>query len=192
VPKSDDDKGSVLQPLGVTLLVLALLFGFAWLPRLFHGFEHAMVGKDAPDFEMPVLAQGAVMKTSASADAKRVALKDLRGKAVVLDFWATWCGPCQAELPVVDSVARRMADKDLVVLAVNTDDDIDNAQAWIATRKARMAFPVLFDEMNIAGKSYDVKNLPTLVVISRTGKVVGVRVGVTEASELERLVEKAL
>src|SRR5262249_16338645 len=122
-----------------------------------------------------------------------LALKDLRGKAVVMDFWATWCGPCQAELPVIDGVARRNADKDLVVLGINTDDELDKTQAWIQSRRNNaMAFPILYDATNIGGKVYEVKNLPTLVVVSKTGKIVGVRVGVTEASELERLVEKAL
>jgi cytochrome c biogenesis protein CcmG/thiol:disulfide interchange protein DsbE len=189
---AEEEKSSILQPLGVTLLVLALLLGFAWLPRLFRGFDHGMVDKPAPDFDLPVLSQGAVMKTSPQGDAKRFALKDLRGKAVVLDFWATWCGPCQAELPIIDGVARRMANKDVVIIGVNQDDQQEAADQWIADRRTPMAFPMIYDDTNVGSRMFDVHNLPTLVVVSKTGKIVGFRVGVTEAAELERLIEKAL
>jgi len=191
-------RGSILQPLLVTVLVLALLLGFAWLPRLFR--VATMVDKDAPNFSVPILAEGSAMKTGAphaEGTSPKVALQDFRGKAVVIDFWATWCGPCMMELPVVEGVARRMANKNVMVLAVNTDDAQESAEEWITARSRKgdrtpLAMPIAFDDTNAAGRAYDVHNLPTLVVVSKTGKIVAVRVGVTEASELERLIEKAL
>ena len=183
----EDGSGSILQPLGVTLLVLGLLLGFAWLPRIFKGYEPEIVGKDAPDLELPVAAQGGMIKTP---DEKTFSLKSMRGKAVVLDFWATWCGPCQQELPIVNNVAKRMQGKDVVIVGVNTSDDQDSLSMWLQQKS--LAFPIVFDGADLSGKVYNVRQLPTLVVISKTGKVVGARIGVTDASELEHLIEKAL
>lgn len=181
-----DDGSGMLYPIGVAVLVFALILGFAWLPRLFRAHEPESVGKPAPEFSLPVLSQGAVMKTP---DGKSLALADLRGKAVVLDFWASWCGPCNAEMPLIDSVARRFADKDVMVVGVNTSDEEENARAWLSKRA--LSFPTVFDGDNTSTK-FGVVNLPTLVVLSKTGKVTAVRVGVTDASELERLVDRAL
>lgn len=182
-----EEGGSILQPLGVTMLVLGLLLGFAWLPRIFKGYEPEIVGKNAPEMQLPVAAQGAMIKTP---DEKTFSLSALRGKAVVLDFWATWCGPCQQELPIVNNVAKRMQGKDVVIVGVNTSDDQDSLAMWLSQRS--LNFPIVFDGTDASGKSFGVKQLPTLVVISRTGKVVGARIGVTDASELEHLIEKAL
>ena len=185
-PRIGADDSSMLYPVGVAVLVFALILGFAWLPRLFRAHEPEVVGKDAPDFALPVLAQGGVMK---APNGPNLALKDLRGKAVVLDFWASWCGPCNAEMPVIDSVARRLASKDVMVVGVNTSDDEDNARAWLAKRS--LSFPMVYDAEGVSTK-FGVVNLPTLIVLSKSGKVSAVRVGVTDASELERLVDRAL
>ena len=184
----------MLQPLGVTLLVLLLLVGFAALPRLFHVVEPEIVGKDAPAFTVPMAAQGQVLK---APDEKQLVLADLKGKAVVLDFWATWCGPCQAELPILDGVARRMAGKDVIVVGVNTsEDDPDALGVWLLRHKGGVGFPIASDAMNLSATAspngFGVRQLPTLVVINKAGKIVGMRIGVTDASELERLIEKAL
>src|ERR1022692_2869530 len=98
--------------LGVLALVVGLLAGFALLPRVFH---HEL--GQAPDFALEVVANGA----SLAGDKSTVRLSELRGSAVLLDFWATWCGPCRAEAPIVDRVARRWHDKGVVVVGVNED-----------------------------------------------------------------------
>jgi thiol-disulfide isomerase/thioredoxin len=114
----------------------------------------------------------------------------LRGHPVVLDFWATWCGPCQAEAPIVNGIAQRFKDRGLVVIGVNTSD-AEGLAARFAIKKG-LTFPIVFDDGNAIANKYRVDNLPTLIVVSKEGKMVAVRHGVTSDAELERLVRQVL
>jgi cytochrome c biogenesis protein CcmG, thiol:disulfide interchange protein DsbE len=180
------DKSSA--PLGVIGLIIVLLAGFVLLPRLFGG--DSMSGKEAPDFTGSVVANEAALPAEAGAAPSTVKLSDLRGKAVVLDFWASWCGPCQAEAPIVNNLSQRWRDRGVVVIGVNTSDAAGNARAW--TRTMGLTFPIVHDDNETIAQAYGVHNLPTLIVVSRQGKIVAVRQGMTEASEIEKLLEKAL
>ena len=173
---------------GILLIAVAFLGGLALIPRIFagsalSGTQGPLVGKPAPAFSLPLVLNGAAGKTS-------VALADLKGSAVVLDFWATWCGPCRAEAPIVNAVADRWRDKGLAVIGINTSDQAGLAGPW--ARAHHLGYPIAFDEKNEAAADYGVSSMPTLVVISRTGEVIAVREGMTDAEELETLVKKAL
>jgi cytochrome c biogenesis protein CcmG/thiol:disulfide interchange protein DsbE len=173
--------------LGGLGLAIAVCAGFALLPRLFWPAGGPLVGHDAPDFTLPIVANSAAV----GLDRATLTLSDLRGKAVLLDFWATWCGPCRAQIPIVDQVARRWRHRGVVVLGVSTDsiDDGDLRQFALARG---VTYPILQDGVGLASRSYEVENLPTLVVVSPAGKVVAVRTGVTEDAELERIIRRAL
>ena len=168
--------------LGVLGLVVGLLAGFALLPRVFH---HEL--GQAPDFALEVVANGA----SLAGDKSTVRLSELRGSAVLLDFWATWCGPCRAEAPIVDRVARRWRDKGLVVLGVNEDKPDEGDPLAFAIAEG-LSYPIVRDSSGSTMRKFDADSLPTLVVVSRTGKVTAVRAGITEDAELERLIRQAL
>ena len=169
------------------LLVVGIVVASVAIPRLFSGGIAAgqapLVGKQAPAFSLPVVLNGRDGKTS-------IALTDLKGEAVILDFWATWCGPCRAEAPIVNSVAKRFKDKGLTVVGVNTSDREGLGGPWALAH--HLDYPIAYDTDSRAASDYGVQNMPTLVVISRKGEVIAVREGVTDASELESLVKKAL
>jgi cytochrome c biogenesis protein CcmG, thiol:disulfide interchange protein DsbE len=163
------------------LVVIGLAAGFAAVPRITHGCSGIGQGEPAPDFKARVVANAAVVGGT------DIELKSFRGRAVVLDFWATWCGPCQAEAPIVDAIAQRYKDK-IAVIGVNTSDE-DGLAAAFARRK-RLTFPIVYDEGNVIAKKYSVSTLPTLIVVSKTGDIVAVRHGVTTDEDLDDLVRR--
>jgi thiol-disulfide isomerase/thioredoxin len=187
---SRDAADGVLYPLAVCVLVVGLLLGFALLPRLFKPQEPAMVGKAAPEFSVPLVANAEqIPKLADGTLASSVSVSSLKGKAVILDFWATWCGPCNAEAPILDQVAKKYADRGLVVVGVSQDDSPELPKEW--SRARRYSYPLAFDA-DRSSNLYNVESLPTMVVLDRNGIVRAVRIGMTSSSEIQDLVEKVL
>jgi len=190
----EDNMSTALYGVAGAVLILALLLAFAWLPRLIHPRD-ADVGRAAPPMRARVVANAETLvelNVAPGAPALPpafVSMDDLKGHAVLLDFWATWCGPCKAEAPIVDRVATRFKSRGLVVVGMNTDDGELGAR-W--ARDHHLGYPIAFDEDQSASRAYGVEALPTLVVISKDGKVIAERTGVTPPDELERLVNAAL
>ncbi len=173
--------GKILYPAIVVLLALTALFGLAILPRL--GLPSGrLVGKPAPAFALPVAANGEVGKS--------MKLDDLKGRPVLLDFWASWCGPCAAEAPVIDRVARRFEKKGLVVMGVNVDDPPEAIKAY-ASQKG-LSYPMVVDVGKRASMQYGVEKLPSLVVIGRDGNVVAFLTGIVDEAALNEVVGAAL
>ncbi len=179
-PASEATSG--LGTLGVVALLAVLLAAFAFLPRLFPEQGSAIVGHDAPDFRLGVVANG---------PPGPLGVHDLQGKVVVLDFWATWCGPCRAEAPILDALSRRWHDRGVAVVGVDTDTPDQGDPAAFA-RAEGLSYPIVHDETGVVSRRYGVEGLPTLVVLSPAGKVIAVRTGLTDEGELERLIRKAL
>jgi cytochrome c biogenesis protein CcmG, thiol:disulfide interchange protein DsbE len=175
--------GKILYPVVVALLALSLLFGFAILPRLFAAPEGELMGKPAPGFTLPIVANGLSVTPTLS-------LSELQGSPVVLDFWATWCGPCQAEAPLMNKLSQQFHEKGLVVVGVDTSEPDGHARAWALAHG--LSYPIVYDTNNETAERYGVTNMPTLVVISRAGKVTAVREGLTNGSDLESLVKSVL
>lgn len=164
-------------------VVAALAAGFALIPRATQSCG-AMNDREAPEFSASIVAN------PPAAEQKTLKLAELRGKPVVLDFWATWCGPCQVSAPIVDSVSRRYRDKGLVVVGVNVDDDVFPVERFV--RKKGLTFPIVFDDGKSISRDYGASTLPTLVVVSKEGKIVAVRHGVTSESDLDGLIRRVL
>lgn len=141
----------------------------------------AFSGQERP--APPLLATGTPAPDFAvqDRDGKPVHLSDYKGKVVVLDFWSTWCGPCQQSLPHTNQVARKYADKNVVVLAVNVWDKPEAFQAWLPQHKEYDALTFAIDPTgngkDIATSLYHVSGIPTQYVLSREGKIVQSFVG---------------
>ena len=170
--------GKILYPAIVALVTLSALFGLAILPRLFS--DRRMVGKAAPDFTLDVV----------TSEGDRIHLNDLKGRAVLLDFWATWCEPCQVVAPILDRVSRKHRDKGLVVVGVNTSDEAGRAP--IFAKKKGLSYPIVFDADDEVARRYGVTNLPTLVAIGADGNIVEVRSGLEDENGIEELVTRAM
>jgi peroxiredoxin len=99
-----------------------------------------------------------------------VALSNLRGKVVLINFWATWCGPCRVEMPAMERLYRAYPRKDFEILAVSTD-----AQGAAVTRpfqqENRLTFPILHDSDFRVGLTYGARSLPMTFMVDRRGIV---------------------
>ncbi|MCC6525785.1 MAG: TlpA family protein disulfide reductase [Polyangiaceae bacterium] len=164
--------GKLLYPAIGVLAILSALFGLFVLPRL--GPQHPLVSRTAPDFTLPVVANG--------DPGARVRLSDLRDRVVVLDFWTTSCGPCTTQASILDRLARKYP-SDLTVVGVNLVDTSDDVAAYVHDHG--LGYPMVSDENGDTGQGYGVTRLPTLVVVDKTGTVAAVHEGVTAERALE-------
>jgi len=102
-------------------------------------------------------------------DGKAVSLASLRGGVKVVEFWATWCGPCRESLPALDGIHRRFAERGASVLAVAVDSDKDDVAKLVSEKK--LALPVLLDD-SVVSRLYGVRGIPALFIIGKDGRIV--------------------
>lgn len=160
-----------------TLWIVALAFGAALLGfwaglRWFGGDSRA--GDLAPEF------------TLAELDGNQVSLGDFRGQRVLINFWATWCGPCIAEMPLLDRTARREA-PDLVVLGI-AEDEPKAVRQWLT--ETPVSYPILLPDPSGRDLSWEYGNmrrvLPYSVLIDADGKIVRTHAGMFQEADLQR------
>jgi peroxiredoxin len=135
--------------LSVLTLGMVLLAGPAW--------PGSAVSADAPDFQLP------------TRDGGKVRLDDLRGQVVMINFWASWCGPCRQEFPVLEQMYRKYRPMGFTLLAVNVESDSADAERFLAATP--VTFPVAFDRENAVSGSYGVSAMPTTLIVDRKGQV---------------------
>ena len=151
--------------------------GKAWLPSNSRPVSPAVPAIDAPapDFEMAAL------------DGSSIRLSDLRGKVVVLNFWATWCGPCRLEMPLLQEFQEQNFDQ-LTVLAINFDESEQQVQDFISelSELSGSAFrlPVLFDPGGEVTRRYRVRGFPTTMFIDRNGMLRYQHIGILNKATL--------
>ena len=96
-------------------------------------------------------------------------LQEQRGQVVMINFWATWCGPCRQEMPHLNRLYEKYKSSGFVLVGVNVDDDTRNAADVAA--KLGVSFPVLWDTDKKVSKLYDLATMPSTVIVDRDGKV---------------------
>lgn len=107
--------------------------------------------------------------TLKNASGELVSLEDLRGKVVLLNFWATWCAPCVVEMPSLERLHSRMKERGFTVLSIATQDKREEVQEFIT--KAGLTFSVLFDDGGEVSSLYKTTGLPETIILSREGKI---------------------
>lgn len=170
--------GKTLYPAIAALIALSALFGLVIMPRLAPAGGE-LLDEPAPDFALPVVANG--------DDGARMKLSELSDKIVILDFWATWCGPCAMQAPILDRVARRYPDE-VVVLGINVGESPAKAASY-ATQKG-LSYPILADQQGEAQALYGASTLPTVVIIDKKGRIKTLVRGLVREAALERVLRK--
>lgn len=127
----------------------------------------------APSFTLP----------SRSGDS--VSLEQLKGQVVMLNFWASWCGPCRQEMPLLDQIHKRYSALGFTMLGVNVEANTADAERWLA--ETPVSFPILFDRESKVSKAYNVNAMPSTVFIDRKGNVRYLHRGYKPGDESEYL-----
>jgi peroxiredoxin len=116
-----------------------------------------LISAPAPDFALRALGK------------ENVRLSEHLGEVVLLNFWATWCGPCRQEMPLLDALYAKYQRAGLVLLGINIDEDREHAIEMAQT--LRVGYPILFDERKDVARAYQLGTMPLTVLIDREGVV---------------------
>ena len=155
----------------VMLFILGL--GLAWIFASRVEAGTPITGEIAQPYEGFLAPE--IELTTAAGDALR--LSELRGKAVILNFWASWCPPCRAEMPALQSIHQAYQDSGLVVLGINAANQDDPTQAQEFIAEMNLTFPILYDASGTAQELYAVSALPSTFFIDRAGIIQAVVIG---------------
>jgi thiol-disulfide isomerase/thioredoxin len=183
-------KRNVIFLVLVVLVVTALLMAGKFMSR--GGGSNPTVSaifQAAP--EGPKKGEQAHDFTLKTLDGKELKLSSLQGKAVMINFWATWCEPCKIETPWLVELQKKYGEKGFQILGVAVDDAGEKAIGEFA-RKMQMNYPVLLGTEKVADMYGGVDGLPTNFILDRSGKVVGSEKGLVSESVLVEHIEKAL
>jgi peroxiredoxin len=130
---------------------------------------HAGAPAPAPDFSLP------------ARDGGNLQLSDLRGQVVMINFWATWCGPCRQEMPLLQQLQAKYEPLGFTMVGVNVEPDRAAAQAWL--QNVSVSFPILFDQKNAVAAEFGVQGMPSSVFVDREGNVRYVHQGYRSGDE---------
>jgi cytochrome c biogenesis protein CcmG, thiol:disulfide interchange protein DsbE len=166
--------GAQVLAVGLVALLLALL---VW--KLVQGSgNEAKIGKTAPNFSLRRIDEPGTLQ-----------LGSLRGKVVVLNFWASWCYPCNQEAPALEAATRKWG-RQVVVLGVDVNDPVGDARKF--ARKYKLSYPLVHDNHNVTSPKYGLTGLPETFFIDRQGRLVVHVAGQVEAADIRNGVERAL
>ncbi|MEJ2142502.1 MAG: TlpA disulfide reductase family protein [Gammaproteobacteria bacterium] len=156
----------------VSLLLTTVFF--------FHNSYAGEISGKAPNF------------TLKSKSGKNLKLSEQRGNVVMINFWASWCGPCRQEMPLLDAMYKKYKRLGFTIWGVNIEPDSSNAQRLL--KDIPVSFPILFDTANKVSKMYNVSAMPSTVLVDRNGNLRYIHKGYKpgDESEYRRLAKKLL
>jgi peroxiredoxin len=163
--------------------LVALLAGAGWIwltkaqpgSTSSGGIPAPQRGFQAPDFEL------------IDTTGKTYRLSDLRGRPILLNFWASWCSPCKAEMPAMQQVYRQFQDQGFVVLAVNSTSQDSRNSALSFADQLGLSFPILWDDQGVVSDLYQIKALPSTFFIDQEGTIREIIIGGPMADALLRI-----
>ena len=161
-------------------LILIAAAGGCEAPGIGSGWRRIEPPRQAPPFTLNQL------------DGPSISLSGLKGRIVVMDFWATWCGPCRFSLPSLEVIAKRYRGRSVTVLLVNLDESPDKVRAWTERRYA--AASILLDAGAKVADLYGVQSLPQTFVLDAEGRIVWAHQGYGGGLEetLSRILDELL
>jgi thiol-disulfide isomerase/thioredoxin len=144
--------GSTLRMRIAVVVAMLLTFG-----SIASAAPPQLVGSTAPDFALRSLGDA------------NMRLSEHLGEVVLINFWATWCGPCRQEMPLLDAIYAKYQRAGLVMLGINIDDDQDDAIEMAKTLK--VSYPIVFDDRKDVSRAYQLGSMPLTVLVDREGVV---------------------
>jgi thiol-disulfide isomerase/thioredoxin len=172
-----------------TLLMIAVVGGLAiasgfWARRLMHPDPGATL-----DTERVERLQKLQFELD-SLEGKRVASGDLRGRVVVVDFWATWCGPCRLQEKILEALWERYGEQPVSFLAINVGETEEIVRGFVEADP--FAYPVLLDPTETLSAPYGIYALPTVMVLDREQGITFLNVGVSSGTQVSAAIDRAL
>jgi len=151
----------------------------ALLVLLIISFSSSAFAKKAPNFSL-------------KGDKQKVSLAAYKNQVVYVDFWASWCKPCQKSFPFMNTLEKKYGNKGLKIIAINLDSDVSAAKGFLKKNPAK--FTVAYDPEGSTAGAYGLKVMPTSYLIDRKGNLINVHKGFKEnqKAKLERMITKAL
>lgn len=165
------------------VLVLLFVLNAIWMVRMAGHVESVAIGRDAPDFRLRIVA--------GESAGRELALSDLRGKVVLVDFWSPYCEPCLDALPSLAALDRQYRARGVSVIGVATQES-QIADIRSIVREKGVDYPVLFDEKDESRARYAVDAVPALFVIDRRGVIRDVDRGARPVESLVRMIRPLL
>ena len=169
--------GKARKPVQIVILFLIVLVGgYAIGSSVFGGGGIPKEGSNAPSFELLGL------------DGKTHTLEEYEGKAIVLNFWGSWCAPCVKEMPALQAQWEKWKDQDVVIVGVNVGEDQMTVENFV--KQVAIDFPIIMDPERKAVRSYGISPLPTTFFINAKGKVDSIHIGQLDLNSLDSEIGK--
>ncbi|HDX9588636.1 TPA: thiol-disulfide oxidoreductase ResA [Bacillus pseudomycoides] len=160
----------------IILLLLGGALGFTLYQNFFVDKEKVQVGKEAPNF------------VATDLEGKKITLKELKGKGVFLNFWGTWCKPCEKEMPYMNELYPKYKEKGVEILALDADETELAVKNFVSGYGLK--FPVAIDKGQEILNTYGVGPLPTTFLIDKDGKVIEKITGTQSKEQMEEYLKK--